>query len=156
MTDSSGLDARWHERSVGELIDYIIEHHHRPQALQCARIRSLCAGASPKLPNETRTLLDKLEMMVADLVEHADKEERVVFPWLRRNGSTAGGPIRVLVKEHAASTSELSCLREQLAACEELPAGLLDEIDTLTRELAVHVQLEDDVLFPRALADGRL
>lgn len=106
-----------------------------------------------------------------DLIEHMDREERVLFPYLRTlaHGRPAGrplfgpvaNPIAQLEQEHRSAEGEFQMIRvltddyrapangsPELQAC-------YDAIEALDRDLREHVAFEHDVLFPSAIhAEG--
>jgi regulator of cell morphogenesis and NO signaling len=105
------------------------------------------------------------------LQDHAAEAERILFPLLRMleraQGSrrlpvaTLAGPIQVMKAEHARIESQLACLRRHTQdyalpeqACPGL-RGLYDELLGLEADLAEHIRLEGEELFPRVLAIDR-
>ena len=107
-------------------------------------------------------LADRLERLLGKLTMHMVKEEIVLFPRMRRGGGRppVGPPMAALLAEHDDHAAELRALeiltqhfRPPGDACETwrtLYAGLAKFAD----DLAEHLALENDVLFPRFAAPG--
>jgi regulator of cell morphogenesis and NO signaling len=110
--------------------------------------------------------LARLEAIVselsAELRSHMRKEELVLFPAIRtieEGGAHPGIPIPIAVMEHehdhaAALLSELRAMTDGYVpppwACETFRA-LYDGLFVLEAAMHIHVHLENNVLFPRAL-----
>jgi regulator of cell morphogenesis and NO signaling len=98
--------------------------------------------------------------------QHMDKEEHVLFPLIKDiDAGTAGPrasmvpmPIRVMESEHESAGEALATMRE-LTAGYTLPEGACNSYRALFAGLAelesethAHVHLENNILFPRAIA----
>ena len=87
------------------------------------------------------------------------KEEQILFPLiLQGRGAMAGGPIAVMEHEHQSAGDALERLREltggyqvPAAACNTWRA-LWHGLAALESEMHQHIHLENNILFPRALA----
>lgn len=107
------------------------------------------ALGGPDLPAIERVL----SFMETDLGLHRRKEEEILFPALGRHIGLEGGPIAVMLQEHAIEKGYLIDLR---AAVEEAKAG--QETAERIREAArgildllrAHIEKEDKILFPMA------
>jgi regulator of cell morphogenesis and NO signaling len=108
--------------------------------------------------------------MGRDLQQHMLKEEHVLFPYVRELASAGGGrasaspfgtvenPIRMMEREHQEAGDELRLIRELTNgftppsdACITYRA-CFEELKAFERDLHRHVHLENNVLFPRAVA----
>ena len=102
--------------------------------------------------------------MKAELDGHMMKEEMILFPLIRAGASGAshcGGiqnPIRVMLMEHDSAGDALLRLRQLTGdytappeACNTWRA-LYFELAELERDLHRHIHLENNILFPRAVA----
>ena len=141
--------ARWENAPLDELIDHIVAAYHRPLAAAIAR---LSAAA------QTGTVARLSERLGDLLVEHQRQEEELVFPWLRsRNRSTAGVLVSLLERDHREIDGLLDALNDAAASCEgrAAPDDFARELDALIEHLHRHFELENHVLFPRALAESR-
>jgi regulator of cell morphogenesis and NO signaling len=90
---------------------------------------------------------------------HMTKEERVVFPLIRRGAHSElmHLPVRVLMSEHESHGQYLANIREltddlrlPAAACATWTA-LYAGLGTVEAELMQHIHLENNILFARAL-----
>ncbi len=152
---------RWDERGVPEMIDHILVRFHEPHRAELPRLLAMAEkvervhGEKPSCP---RGLAARLARMHEELVQHMEKEERVLFPLLRAGrGRMAAMPIQVMEQEHTDHGRNLQRLREltndyqpPAEACGTWTALYLG-LAELERELMQHIHLENNVLFPRAL-----
>lgn len=156
------------------LIAYIAGNHHRyvrdaiPPLLDHTRTIASTHGARhPELPRVAQVFAALAE----DLTAHLNKEERILFPGIAalsaavRGGTpvpaspfgTIGNPIRVMEMEHqavAASMAEIRQLTGGYRAPDDASATYrvcLQELEAFEADLHVHVQLENENLFPKAL-----
>lgn len=155
-------DVRWDLEPIGALIDHILEAYHRPLDEELPRIGGLMAKVLMRHGDEHPELAElktNVDAVILDLTEHMMKEERVLFPWITGgNGATAGGPIQVMHAEHDAVARYLDRIRSQTGdyvppegACNSWRA-LWVALEGLEVSLKEHIHLENNVLFPRALA----
>lgn len=156
---------RWDERPLGELIDHIVETFHRPLEEELPRLGSMMAAVvrahGEKDPVRIPALADVLGELFADLRDHMAREEDAVFPWIRSGrGDTAGPPVAALVDDHRAAAEALARIRELTDGFTPPPdacatwSSLYQGLRVFDRTLRHHVHLENNVLFPRALADA--
>lgn len=143
-------ERRWDDGPIGALIDHIVATYHRPLPAMLARLQ---AAASMRGARLTRGVDELCEL----LLEHLRREEELVFPWLRRpNRGAAGVLVAVLEHEHGDAARSIADLRELAADQPDDRAGTAGSLSrclqSLQEVLEAHVQLEDKVLFPRALA----
>ena len=157
------------------LIDYIVNVHHRyvldklPQIEQYAdKVATVHGEAHP----ETRKIAGQWKAVSSELTAHLQKEERILFPYLTElcrvrddkeaaavpPFQTAANPIRVMEAEHDAAGELLHELRRLSddftppdGACNTYRVlyALLAEFEA---DLHQHVHLENNLLFPKALA----
>jgi regulator of cell morphogenesis and NO signaling len=133
---------------IGTLVDRVLEDHAalRRDLAEASRL-ARCHVADP--------LLVTVETLASELLEHMQKEERVLLPWIRAGrGATAVAPIRAMSREHDQTLAWVARLRELTngyhAPTEPL-AELYALLDGIDRFLVEHIALENDVLFPQAL-----
>jgi len=158
---------------LGELAQHIVDRHHgfirrespRIQGL-LAKVRGKHGPAHPEL-HELSTLFDTLTQ---ELAEHMLKEERILFPYLQ---ALSGGaetracfgsvesPIAVMTADHDNAGAILAKMRALSngyqppeRACPTFHA-LYAALEEFERDLHWHVHLENNILFPRAIAAER-
>jgi regulator of cell morphogenesis and NO signaling len=159
------------QRSVGELIDDILQRHHTFLRRDLPRLQGLMAKVRaahvPRHP-ELAEMECVLAGLVQELAAHMLKEEHVLFPWIRalqaRSSVHAGpcgtvrNPIRVMEHEHQDAGAALQRLRtlsrgytppaDACASYRALLAGLAE----LEADLHLHIHKENNLLFPAAAA----
>jgi regulator of cell morphogenesis and NO signaling len=154
--------ARWDERPLSELIRHILDRYHAPLKTELPRLLELARKVErvhadkTGCPTGLAALLDEIQTEVAS---HLAKEEQLLFPLiLAGNGPTAHMPVRVMLREHEDHGQNLRRVRE-LTHDFALPAyacatfrELYRALAELEVELMQHIHLENNVLFPRALA----
>ncbi len=157
--------ASWAEAPLPSLLDHILAVFHSPhrEAFDALRLMGdkvvATHGNGPEWGPRLIKLREKFEMLADDLEQHMQKEERVLFPWIRGgHGQSAGAPIRVMLSEHeytARLLNEMRALAQDYTppedACSTL-RGFLAGLAQLERDIHEHMHLENNVLFPRALA----
>lgn len=156
-------------QDLPSLIRYIEDKHHVFTREELARLLPLAAkvarvhaGRHPELER----VCELVDALAIDLLPHMLKEERVLFPYVRRLASgedvrapfgSAENPIRVMHIEHeqvGALLEELDAITHHYSAPADgcgsyraLYAGLA----ALQFDIHQHVHLENHVLFPAAL-----
>lgn len=158
----------WTRAPLHVLIDHIVTTYHDVLREDLPRLETLAARVLRVHGGREPRLLGRIEAIVAelsaDLSEHMRKEELVLFRMIRameaRSGATGlnlTAPIRVLEGEHDRAGELLAELRTITGgydaprwACETLRA-LYDGLEHLEESMHVHVHLENNVLFPRAV-----
>jgi regulator of cell morphogenesis and NO signaling len=161
--------------SATELVNYIIEKHHNFTRHELTRLGLLfdkvSAAHGVNHPDVLR-LQNRFKSLAAELEPHMMREERVLFPFISRLeaacaenrpappavfGSVAH-PIRMMMLEHE-DAGEL--MREMRALSKDFsaPADACISFQTLYRALAEleadlhqHIHLENNILFPKAVA----
>ena len=152
--DTAAPDAR----DPVALIDHILTRYHAvhreqlPELVRMARRVEAVHRDHPAVPVGLATLLESME---AELLEHMEKEEQVLFPALEQDGQGVDGPIGMLRDEHTGH----GALLEQLAALTSDHTPPLGACNTwralyagtaqLTEDLISHIHLENNLLFPR-------
>lgn len=157
------------------LADYIVNTHHtyvkknlpdiRAYATKVARVH----GASHP---ELLEIYELVEEVNAELSEHLVKEEHVLFPYIKemvvakRNNTpvqhpgfgSVRGPINMMEMEHESAGKNLATIRS-LSQNYTLPSDACASYSLLFRmleefedDLFSHVHLENNILFPKALA----
>lgn len=151
----------WSEANDEALIAHIISAYHRPLEHELPRLVQMSArvlhvhGDATELP--LRDLAAVVAELAEELLEHMQKEERVLFPLLLAGGRRqASMPIHVMEAEHDHAGSLLRQIRTLTneyappqGACATWRALYLG-LAELELELHQHIHLENNVLFQRA------
>lgn len=148
------------EESLDALLDQVVRVFHRPFVQRVATLVEALGAAQESTPHASWSKLrSELAELAADLTQHIEMEERVVFPWIRsRNASvSAHQTIRALELEHADAIQHLleidaraqRCLAESNADSRAKTA--IAALRQFERWLCEHIHVEGNSLFPRVL-----
>ena len=157
----------WTHESLDRLIDHIIDAYHNPLRDELPRLETMATRVF-HVHGAAASHLARLDAIVAELAEdlqsHMRKEEMVLFPAIRattlgaRTTMPIATPIAVMEHEHdraGALLSELRTITDGYRApdwaCETYRA-LYHGLSEMEAQMHVHVHLENNILFPRALA----
>jgi len=177
VSDLEALDPDTREkpdRNPVALIDRIVSHHHTYvraaiPAIQrhLAQVIAAHGARHPELPFVDARFLK----LSTDLSLHMVKEERVLFPYVRALAEavsqgtppppdmfgTVQNPIRMMEIEHQDAGEDVQTLRDlthgytpPADACTTY-SMVLRELAAFEKDLHVHVHLENNVLFPKAV-----
>lgn len=164
----------WQNSLLGDLIGHIQNTHHKYVKAEIARLRPLldkvCNVHGLGHP-ELAPLRSDFHALAQDLTTHMMKEEMVLFPYIDRmeesllSGEpilpapfgTVENPVAKMVHEHDSAGNLLRHMRE-LSNGYTPPQGACTSYKTLywalaefERDLHLHVHLENNILFPRAI-----
>jgi regulator of cell morphogenesis and NO signaling len=144
-----GLSFTEHERlSTPQLIAHIVNCHHEYLRTNIPKI----ARMSEPFPE----VHDEFVRLAAELEEHMELEERVIFPaalsGLRRRSPQAAVAIRYAEDDHVAAVEALDRLSK---AAWHLPGELAFALREFVHDLFNHILEEDIVLFPRIASAPR-
>jgi regulator of cell morphogenesis and NO signaling len=156
----------WLAAPLPTLITHIVRTYHDPLREELPRLGMMAnkvASVHGQKDARLRRIAEIVADLSSDLLMHMEKEERVLFPAIELidRQETApmelGAPISVMEHEHDHVGTQLDELRSLTAeyvppqwgcaTLRALYAGLSELADTMH----VHVHLENNVLFPRAL-----
>lgn len=156
------------------LADYIVANHHRyvretvPAIMQHVRKVATVHGHGHP---ETIRIADLFESVALGLMQHMQKEELMLFPYIkqlvaaRNDGSrpapspfgSIANPIRMMEVEHQSAGDEMAEIRELSAgynppddACTTFRVSY-QELQAFEADLHQHVHLENNILFPKAI-----
>ena len=165
----------WSKSSLEELVGHINSKHHEylkmelPRAVSLAKKVTAAHGANHP---ELAELQSAVEDLSSELTQHLAKEELVLFPYvsgleraLASNGALPRGcfgsiasPIAVMSQEHDDAGEVLAKIRQLTKdytvpqdACPTYHA-YMDVLKSLEQDLHQHIHLENNILFPRAIA----
>lgn len=166
----------WNHAPLKEVIEHIVTTHHdylnRELAPLSARIEKVYKTYNEKYGPALTGLPEVFFGLRSELEMHTRKEEMILFPAIAayetavEAGSplpqtpfgTVANPIRMMEAEHDSAGNALADIRRITAnyaipeyACvtyRSLMAGLQE----LEQDLHLHIHLENNILFPRAIA----
>jgi regulator of cell morphogenesis and NO signaling len=165
----------WNSEPLADVITHIVKNHHAYVQAEIPRLSHLANKVSSKhgpAHPETVKVNELFEALANELTMHLMKEEQILFPYVIRMEEsklesapvipscfgTVQNPIQMMVMEHDSAGDVLRELRAATAdyklpedACTSyrtLYTGLLE----FEADLHQHIHLENNILFPRALA----
>jgi regulator of cell morphogenesis and NO signaling len=167
----------WNTVPLRELIAHIVEKHHEflkrelaPLGERVAKVERVYS-ARPEAVERVAGLSEVFEDLKFELLAHMRKEEMILFPAIEACEAAAnanrplpplpfgsvGNPIHMMELEHESAGAALASLREITRdfdipeyACVTYKA-MLSGLRELEEDLHMHIHLENNVLFPRAL-----
>ncbi len=165
----------WDAQPIENLMKYIVEKHHAfcRKQVECldALIDELLKKHGDKHPGlyRIKTVFTSLR---TDLIMHLVKEEQTLFPYISRLEQavarkeafprppygTVANPIRFMVLEHGTSYAQLKEISEISQKLEGPPGAdavchtLCASLGEFEADMEEHTVLEDDIIFPRAIA----
>ncbi|MGD9630614.1 MAG: iron-sulfur cluster repair di-iron protein [Pyrinomonadaceae bacterium] len=162
-------------QSASALIEHIISKHHVFTAAEVERLRPLMEKVCTRhgdLHPELFKLQTIFNALADSLIPHMRKEESVLFPYIRglQNATeanlsapsphfgTVANPIRMMMADHEEDGERLRVMRKITndytlpeGACPSFTA-LYAGLEDLEKDLHRHIHLENNVLFPAAVA----
>jgi regulator of cell morphogenesis and NO signaling len=165
----------WTEASLERLSDHIVSVHHAYVKSELPRLGALAERVVRRHGDtqlELTQIQAKLALLGQELTEHLAKEEVVLFPYIAKleralaTGSslprgcfgTVANPISMMTTEHDSAGTLLAEIRElshefttPIGACPTYHA-FYDGLREFEQDLHQHIHLENNILFPRAIA----
>lgn len=168
-------DRNWTTEMLADLIAYIISTHHKYVREEMARLGPLfdkvCSVHGKNHPEllQVRIGFQGLEQ---ELTMHMMKEERILFPYIVRMEKSViqkepvlpppfgsvQNPVTMMEHEHESAGAALRAMR-QASSGYAVPPDACISYQTLYQALAEfeadlhrHIHLENNILFPRAIA----
>lgn len=145
-------------RDLGDLTSFIeAEYHarHRAQMPELAALSEKVETVHAGQADAPVGLAGLLHRMIGELEVHMKKEELILFPAIRTGAMGLDAPIAMMRADHddhEAEVEEIKRLTNGLTLPEgacgswtRLYAGIGEFLD----DLAAHIRLENDVLFPQ-------
>ena len=167
-------DTEWTSASLAELTQHIRERHHKYVRDSIPRVRALLAKIREKHGSK-HCEIEEIEKLFGDVARemtaHMQKEEQILFPYidaLERSASgnsaveppffqTVRNPIHAMMKEHDSAGDLVRRIRKAsneykapADACATFQATY-QELRQFEEDLHLHVHLENNILFPRAV-----
>jgi len=165
----------WQDLPLADLIAHINRTHHVFVREECPRIEALAekvAGVHAQRHPELEQVADVFAALANELSVHMMKEEQILFPYVIRleESHVAGepappamfgsvvNPVRMMMQEHDGAGDALRSLRQLTLdysvpedACASYRA-LYHGLQEFEADLHQHIHLENNILFPRAVA----
>ncbi|HLS29944.1 MAG TPA: DUF542 domain-containing protein [Flavobacteriaceae bacterium] len=159
------------------LADYIVETHHKYSEEQSLKIKHNLEKMIDKEGDPHPELLeirDIFKTASGDMASHMKKEELILFPFIKRvlkakenntkieaPSSRMENPINMMIHDHNDQMEGFKKIRN-LTDNYTPPAGVSDLynrtfvlLEQLQQDLFKHIHLENNILFPKAIALGR-
>ncbi|MFN7932376.1 MAG: iron-sulfur cluster repair di-iron protein [Bryobacteraceae bacterium] len=165
----------WNEATLSDLAAHIVETHHaylnRELPAIAVRLEKVYRVYNQRYGPTLTGLPEVFAALRAELEQHMRKEEMVLFPAVTayeiaaRDGAplpgscfgTVANPIRMMEAEHESAGQALQRIRE-ITKDFELPGyacvtyrALMSGLAELETDLHLHIHLENNILFPRAI-----
>jgi len=171
----SAVEVNWGTTSLERLIEHIVSSHHVYVKQELPRLAMLAEKVVARHGETTPKLFvlkSTVAQLDAELTHHLGKEEMVLFPYivslevaLSTGGDmpascfgTVANPIAMMTQEHDAAGALLADLRRLSngfvppeGACPTYHA-FYDGVREFEQDLHQHIHLENNILFPRAIA----
>jgi len=156
-------DVQWNERPLVDLIAHILSTYHVPLKEELPRLSAMLDKVvrvhGHYDPERLAELQQTFKMLNDELTGHMAKEEQILFPMIMAGrGADAGAPISVMEHEHENAGAALERIRTLTDdytppefACNTWRATW-DGLRQLEEALHLHIHLENNILFPRAMA----
>lgn len=162
------------EWELGMLADYIVATHHQYIKDNAESLNGLAIKVAEHHGEnnpELHRVATSTHHFLQDLLNHITNEEEVLFPVIRQllskkdnpseelsyDAGTLDHPIRILLKEHEIAGEDLNFLRRitnnfapPKSACNSF-TYLYEKLKEFESDLYLHLRIENDYLFPRAL-----
>lgn len=167
-------DDLFNEWSLDNLIDFIIQNHHkyvkRMTPIILTHTQKVSSAHGINHP-EVIEIAQKFERVATELKNHLIKEEEIIFPYIKllvsaKNENTKAeppffgtvkNPINLMIEEHEMAGDTLYSIRKisnqyvpPADACNTFIAAY-QELKDFEEDLHKHVHLENNILFPKAI-----
>lgn len=173
-TGSSGRPLHYDQWGPGFLADYIVNTHHRYVSTVLPDLTGYAARTAKVHGEEHPELIEMNELVqqtATEMKSHMAKEEKVLFPYIKAleaagassaaeeaHFGTVKNPIQMMEMEHELVGENLEKIRTlsdnyrlPIDACATYTV-LYKMLEDFEEDLHVHVHLENNILFPKAIA----
>lgn len=173
VTNNSKVTTDFHDMTLTQLVDYIVQTHHGYVKTEMPLIYSYLqkiASKHGKNHPEMLKVFNAFAELKDDMTEHMEKEETILFPRIRMielyshensavqiNRSYFESPMTIMEQEHDNAGDILVQLR-QLTNDYNLPADACTTyrlsfaaMQAFELDLHQHIHLENNILFPKTL-----
>jgi regulator of cell morphogenesis and NO signaling len=159
---------------LGRLVQLIVRTHHQCVRQELPRLAEMASKVAEKrsdLVPEPAKIFQLIEKLRAEMLEHIQREEQVLFPFISQMDQesivayppahacfrSVAHPIFIMEQEHESAghiIAELTQLTDRFNppswAC-ATHIALFSGLREFDADLRQHVHLENDILFPRAI-----
>ncbi len=165
----------WQEEPLSELIAHIEKTHHKYVRDETVRLTALIekvCSVHGKNHAELFEIRTTFAGLAQELTMHMMKEERVLFPYIVRMEEaviqkepilpapfgTVENPVAMMEHEHDSAGQALRALRKSSSGYQAPADGcvsyqtLYKALEAFEADLHQHIHLENNILFPRAIA----
>ena len=167
-------DMNFSQWDPDKLADYIVDKHHSyiTEAIPILKfyLRKVSSVHGDDHPN-TREIFSHFNQLSGELNLHMQKEEDILFPYINKLVEAAKNqqvihapfgsvenPIRMMIMEHESVGNELESI-SSLSDCFSPPEDACTtfrvayaKLKEFEEDLKFHIHLENNILFPKALA----
>lgn len=173
---AGGVEKDWQSAPLGDLVRHIVATHHEYLKLELPtignRLRKVHAVHGARDPETLDRMLEVFGALRGEMELHMHKEEAILFPFIEQYGraeeqgqsmpsapfGSIANPIAMMEREHLSAGDALGELRTltqnyqlPIYACTTV-GTLYQGLQALEADLHVHIHLENNILFPRAIA----
>jgi regulator of cell morphogenesis and NO signaling len=166
----------WQTAPLDELVKHIVGTHHEYLKMDLPvlghRMDKVAAVHGAHDPEMLPRMAEVFAALRAEMEMHMHKEETILFPFIEQYGraqaqnrpmppvpfGTIANPIAMMEREHVSAGGAIAEMRTMTNDF-ELPAyacstvrALYEGLQVLEADLHVHIHLENNILFPRAIA----
>ena len=166
----------WQTAPLDELVKHIVRTHHEYMKLDLPvlgnRLDKVVSVHGARDPEVLPRMAEVFSGLRAEMEMHMHKEEAILFPFIAQYGraevqnrpmppvpfGSIANPIAMMEREHVGAGDALAEIRK-LTNDFELPPyacstvrALYEGLQVLKSDLHVHIHLENNILFPRAIA----
>ena len=166
--------AHYNDWDLDFLVNYIIQNHHKYVLKAIPEISvylDKVVSAHGDAHYELIEIQQEFTMLAKEMMQHMQKEEQVLFPYINElvnvsknegmlnqpHFGTILSPIAIMEKEHELAGNLMADIKElssNFKAPEDACASykyLYDQLSQFEEDLHMHVHLENNILFPRAI-----
>lgn len=164
----------WRQAALSSLIDHIVHTHHSYCRTEIPRVQALLEKVA-QVHGARHPELIPMKLAFGfvgeEMLDHMLKEEQVLFPYIKglEQANAKGAlppvtvfgsvarPIECMMRDHERAGNEMQQLRESSHGYAVPNDGcitykaLMDALREYEQDLHLHVHLENNILFPKAL-----
>jgi regulator of cell morphogenesis and NO signaling len=171
----AGTDRNWQHEPLADIVAHITSTHHKYTREEIARLAPLfnkvCSVHGKNHP-ELQAIQARFRGLADELTMHMMKEEMMLFPYIARMEEavlqkepilpppfgSVQNPVSMMMHEHDSAGDALRAMREASSGYASPPDAcvsyqtLYGALAEFEADLHQHIHLENNVLFPRAIA----